>query len=355
MKNSSSQLDEQAHSVIAIALRLSFIAFLFIISFKILAPFVLPIVWGIIISIAVYPLFVRLSKILGGKDKWASAIIVAIGIAVFVVPFAVVIMSTVHGIEVFLAKLNAGTFVLPPPPEELNQWRVFGGRLYDFWLASSNNLMLLIEKLKPYLTEYLPTLFSSAAGVVGTIFQFIFSVIIAGLFLVNADGGKKAASGLFQTIIGKEGDSFVTLSKGTIKGVVQGVLGTAIIQTIFIGIGMFVIGVPGAGIWTVLVLIVAIIQLPPSLVVLPVIIYVFSVESTLVAVVFAVWSFVWSASDNIIKPMLMGRGVEVPMLVILLGSIGGMIAFGIIGLFIGSVTLAITYKIMIALGKRNQA
>jgi predicted PurR-regulated permease PerM len=324
------------------------------VSFKILAPFVLPIVWGIIISIAIYPVFAKLSKLYGGRDNWASATIVILGIAIFVIPFAAVIMSSVQGIEVFLDKLNGGTFQLPAPPSELNEWPVFGGKLYDLWLASSKNVMLLIEKLKPYLTDYLPTIFSSAAGVVGTIFQFIFSVIIAGLFLVNAEGGKKAASGVFKAIIGKEGDSFVSLSQGTIKGVVQGVLGTAVIQTIFLGIGMFVAGVPGAGIWTVLILVVAIIQLPPTLVVLPVILYMFSVETTTVAVLFAIWSIVWSASDNVIKPILMGRGVEVPMLVILLGSIGGMIAFGIIGLFIGAVTLAITYKIIVALGKRNE-
>lgn len=349
------KIEEQAHSVIAITLRMAFIAFLLIISFKIIAPFILPIVWGIIISIAVYPVFIKLSRILGGNEKWASAIIVVLGIAVFVVPFAMVIFNSVHGIEMFLNALNAGTFAIPAPPEECKEWPLIGSKLYAIWLASSENLMILIEKLKPYLTEYLPTIFSSAAGVVGTIFQFVFSVVIAGLFLINADGGKRAASGVFKTIIGKDGDSFVTLSHGTIKGVVQGVVGTAVIQTIFIGIGMYVTGVPGAGIWTVLVLIVAIIQLPPTLVVLPVIVYVFSVESTTVAVIFAVWSFVWSASDNIIKPLLMGRGVEVPMLVILLGSIGGMIAFGIIGLFIGSVALAITYKIIIALGKRNEA
>ena len=347
-------IEDQVHSAVAIALRLSFIAFLLIISFHILAPFVLPIVWGVIISIAVYPLFVKLAKLFGGKENWAAAILVILGIGIFVVPFAIVIMNTVHGLEVFVHQLNADTFKLPSPPEEVASWPIIGERLYAIWTQSSENLMVLIDKLKPYMTEYLPTIFSSAAGVVGTIFQFILAVIIAGLFLVNADGGKRAADALFKTIVGSEGEKFVTLSQGTINGVVQGVLGTAVIQTIFIGIGMFAVGVPAAGIWTVLILIVAIVQLPPTLIVIPVVIYVFSVESTTIAVIFAIWSVVWSASDNVIKPILMGRGVEVPMLVILLGSIGGMLAYGIIGLFIGSVTLAITYKIVVALGEKTK-
>ncbi|MGB1003994.1 MAG: AI-2E family transporter [Salibacteraceae bacterium] len=355
MKNTPEQIEESAHSAIAIALRMSFIAFLFIISFKILAPFILPIVWGVIISIAIYPLFDKLAFLLKGNKKIASAIIVMVGIAVFIVPFTVVIMNSVDGIESFVGKLDAGTFKLPPAPSPVADWPIIGEKLFNLWQSSSNNLEVLIDKLKPYLTDYLPTIFSSAAGVVGTIFQFIFSVIIAGLFLVNAEGGRKTANAIFKTIIGTDGEQFVKLSQGTIKGVVQGVLGTAVIQTIFLGIGMYAVGLPGAGVWTVLVLVVCIVQLPPTLIILPVIIYVFSVESTMVASIFGVWSIIWSASDNVIKPLLMGRGVEVPMLVILLGSIGGMMAFGIIGLFIGSVVLAITYKIMTALGSRTKS
>ena len=354
MKNTPEELEEKAQSAISIALRMGFIAFLFYLSFKILAPFILPIVWGVIISIAIYPLFAKLSKALGGKEKWASFILVILGIAIFVVPFGLVIVNSVEGIDVFLNELEQGTFKLPPPPESFAEWPVFGGKIYDAWLASSINLTALIEKLKPFLSEYLPMIFSSAAGVVGTVFQFIFAVIIAALFLVNAEAGKKAALTLFRTIVGRDADGLVTLSQGTIKGVVQGVLGTAVIQTIFLGIGMYVVGLPGAGIWTILVLVVAIIQLPPTLVMIPIIIYVFSFTGTTASILFTVWTILWSASDNVIKPLLMGRGVEVPMLVILLGSIGGMMAFGIIGLFIGSVALAITYKIAIAMGERSR-
>lgn len=353
MKNTPEQIEEQAHSAVAIALRLSFIAFLLIISFKIIAPFVLPIVWGIIISIAIYPLFSKLSSILGGKENWASTILVILGIAIFVVPFSVVVNNSLEAIEVFVDQLNEGTFKLPAPPEKVASIPMMGEDIYALWKSSSNNIEVLIDKLKPYLTEYLPSLISSAAGAVGVVFQFVFAVIIAGLFLVNAESGRKTANSVFRTIIGKDGEEFVKLSQGTIKGVVQGVLGTAVIQTIFLGIGMFVAGVPGAGIWTVLVLVVCIIQLPPTLVMLPIIAYGFSYLDSVPAIIFTVWSLVWSASDNVIKPLLMGRGVEVPMLVMLLGSIGGMMAFGIIGLFIGSVALAITYKIVVAMGKRS--
>ena len=354
MEDKNSQLEEKTHSAILLFLRLGFVALLLLLSFKIIVPFVMPIVWGIIISIGVYPVFQRLTQVFKGKKSIASTILVLIGIAIFVVPFTLLIMSTAESIEVFVSKLNAGTFHLPAPPPEVADWPIIGERLYGVWAKSSENLMVLIEKLKPYLTTVLPTIFSSAAGVVGTVFQFIFSVIIAGVLLVYADGGRKVAIAVFRTIIGNDGEGFVNLSKNTVNGVVRGVLGTAIIQTVFLGIGMFVLGVPGAGIWTVLVLLVAIIQLPPTLVIIPVIIYAFSVETTTVAVIFTVWSVIWSMSDSVIKPILMGKGSDIPMLVILIGSIGGMMAFGIIGLFVGSVVLAITYQVFIAIGNRQE-
>lgn len=347
------KIEESSSAAIAVALRLAFIALLLVLSFKILTPFIMPIVWGIIISVGIYPLFLKLTHVLHDKPTIASTIFVVLGIAILVVPFAFLISSTASSIELFVNNLNEDTFKIPPPPAYIENWPLIGDWLFDLWKKSSENLEVLVDKMKPYLTTVLPTIFSSAAGVIGTIFQFVFSVIIAGLLLVHAKKGKQVAVNTFKTIIGKEGEGFVEISIGTIRGVVQGVLGTAIIQTIFIGIGFFVMGIPGAGILTVLVLLVAIMQVPPTLVTVPVVIYVFGVENTTPAVIFSIWVIVWSASDNLLKPILMGRGVDIPMLVILLGSIGGMVAFGIIGLFVGAVILAITYKVMLAWGKTH--
>jgi predicted PurR-regulated permease PerM len=354
MELENNQLEKTTHASILLFLRVGFVGLLLFMSFKIVAPFLMPIVWGVIISIGIYPIFEKISSLIGGRKSIAATILVLVGIALFVVPFAMLIMSTAESIENFVDHLNLGTFKIPPPPADVVDWPLIGERLFDFWAKSSENLMVLIERIKPFLTRFLPTIFSSAAGVVGTIFQFIFSVIIAGVLLVYADGGRKVAVSTFRVIIGDAGEGFVNLSKSTINGVVRGVLGTAIIQTVLLGLGMFVIGVPGAGIWTVLVLLVAIIQLPPTLIMLPIIIYVFSVESTTIAVIFTIWSVVWSMSDSVIKPILMGKGSDIPMLVILIGSIGGMMAFGIIGLFVGSVVLAITYEVFVAIGKKQE-
>jgi len=137
----------------------------------------------------------------------------------------------------------------------------------------------------------------------------------------------------------------LTLSTATIRSVAVGVIGIAFIQAMLGGLGMMFAGVPAAGLLAIVILVLAIAQLPPLVVLLPVVIYVFSAESTTVAVVFMVWSILVSMSDAVLKPIFLGRGVDAPMLVILLGAIGGMITSGIVGLFIGAVILALGYKL----------
>ena len=147
-------------------------------------------------------------------------------------------------------------------------------------------------------------------------------------------------------VLGKKGGKdFVDITGATIRSVAQGVLGIALIQSILAGIGLMVMGVPYAGIWALLVLLLAIVQLPPLLILGPIIVYVFSVAATLPAVIFMIYGIMVSMSDAFLKPLLLGRGMDIPMLVILLGAIGGMLLSGVIGLFVGSVVLAVGYTL----------
>lgn len=344
---------ETNSNALLLFLRIGFVAILLLLSFKIIAPFILPIVWGIIISVGIYPIYNWMTKTLNGKHSLAATILAIFGISIFIVPFALLIMHSAESLEHFLLNLDEGSFSIPPPAADVADWPVIGEKLFDLWSKSSQNLTVLIEKLKPFIMDAIPGLFSSAAGAIGTVFQFVFSVIIAAVLLVYADNGRKMAISIFNVIIGENGEGFVNLSISTINSVVLGVLGTAVIQTVFLGFGMFMVEVPAAGVWTVLVLLVAIIQLPPTLVLIPIIIYVFSVESSTVAIVFTVWSILWSMADTFLKPVLMGKGSDLPMLVILIGALGGMVAFGIIGLFVGAVVLAISYEVFVAIGKQQ--
>lgn len=186
---------------------------------------------------------------------------------------------------------------------------------------------------------------STAAGAGVGILQFVISIIIAGVILANAVSFGAFLKTLARRLMGSRGDEFAMLASKTVRSVAQGVLGVALIQSLAAGVGLLAAGVPGAGLWALLVLLLAIVQLPPILILAPIILYVFSVSSTTVAVIFMIWSILVSMSDAFLKPLLLGRGVEVPMLIILVGAIGGMIYSGIIGLFVGAVVLALGYEL----------
>ena len=327
--------ENQIQRSINTALRIGFVALLFVMSYLILEPFLYPVIWGIIIAVALFPAHKKFSKILGNREKLSVTLIVIIGIALIVVPSIIFTTSTVESLQSVATNMEEGSLTIPEPDASVADWPLIGGMVFETWEMASKSLSKLVIKYTPQLMEFAPKILSFATGLVGTVFIFIISLIIAGALLVNAKAAEKTAVSVFKTLAGKGGEEFALLAGDTIRSVVQGVLGTAVIQTFFISIGLYVIGFPGAGVVALIVLFVAIIQLPLLLVAIPVIIYVFSYAGTTAAVIFTIWTILWSVSDNFIKPMLMGRGMDIPMLVILLGAIGGMMLGGIVGLFIG--------------------
>ncbi len=348
-------LNEKKHQfTMASALRISFMALLILMSFLIIKPFVMLVAWGIIIAIGIYPIFRKLARLLGNSEKLAAIIITLFALAIIVIPSIVFTSGTIDGLKVAIKSMEAGQLNVSPPPEDVAEWPLVGKSIFDIWGLAATNLEALLLRMEPQIREYAPKLFSAVAGLGMTIIQFILSIIIAGVLLVSAKSGEKAARGIFKILVGEDGDAFTTLAEGTIRSVVQGVLGVAIIQAILAGIGMFVVGMPGTGIWVFLVLMLAIMQLPPLLVLIPVAIYVFTIVDTTPAVIFLIYAIIVSISDTFLKPMFLGRGVDVPMMVILLGAIGGMLLSGIIGLFVGAVVLAITYKVFGALIRKAE-
>jgi len=341
--------ENQIQRSINTALRIGFVALLFVMSYLILEPFLYPVIWGIIIAVALFPAHKKFSKILGNREKLSVTLIVIIGIALIVVPSIIFTTSTVESLQSVATNMEEGSLTIPEPDASVADWPLIGGMVFETWEMASKSLSKLVIKYTPQLMEFAPKILSFATGLVGTVFIFIISLIIAGALLVNAKAAEKTAVSVFKTLAGKGGEEFALLAGDTIRSVVQGVLGTAVIQTFFISIGLYVIGFPGAGVVALIVLFVAIIQLPLLLVAIPVIIYVFSYAGTTAAAIFTIWTILWSVSDNFIKPMLMGRGMDIPMLVILLGAIGGMMLGGIIGLFVGAVFLAFSYKIFQAI------
>ena len=317
--------------------------------YLIVRPFLVPLLWGAIIAIGIFPLHQKLVAGLGGQEKAAAIVITLLLFALVIIPAGLFTDTAVEGLQRLTQRLEAGTLTVPSPPETVAAWPVIGKPLSELWQLASVNIAAALERLEPQLKVYAPKLLAAAAGIGLAVLQSILSIFIAGWLLVHAQEGEKIAQGVFTRLAGEQGEEFTALAAATIRSVVQGVLGVAVIQSLLAGVGLLLIDVPAAGLWVVIVLFLAVVQLSPILILGPIAAYVFSTTATTPAVLFLIWSLLVSASDTFLKPLLLGRGAQVPTLVILLGVIGGMLLAGIIGLFVGAVILALGYKIFQAL------
>ena len=329
-------------------IHIGFVVLLLYWCFKIGQPFIEIIVWGIIIAVTIHPGYNRLKSALGGRGRLAATLITLLALIVLLVPTFMLSESLINTVQELSAQIDEGTLSVPPPSESVRSWPVIGEPLYKFWSLGSDNLGAALSEMTPQLRKLGIRLLSTLANTGVGILKFVVSIIIAGVLLANAAGGGQAARAFAGRLAGERGAMFVELAGATVRSVAQGILGVALIQSLLAGLGCLMVGVPGAGLWTLLVLILAVIQLPTLLVLGPIIVYVFSTTSTITAVLFAIWSVLVGVCDAFLKPLLMGRGVDVPMLVIFIGAIGGFAASGIIGLFVGAIILALGYKLFLA-------
>ncbi len=330
------------------AIRIGVLALLAAWSFMIMRPFIMPIMWGVIIAVAVFPAYGYLTAKLGGRRRLTASLITVLALALLLVPSVRFFGGTFDAVRSVAEQMDAGTLAVPPPPEGVSTWPLIGEDVHGIWSQASANLEATLQGYEPQVRAFGRWLLSSVAGLGMSVVQFVISIIIAGVFLAMAEGGKGAAVRVATRFAGDRGAALTTMTEKTIRSVAIGVVGIALIQSAMGGIGMALAGVPAAGLWALLILILAVIQLPPLLVLGPVAIYVFSSASTVTAVLFLIWAIIVSGSDTFLKPLFLGRGVDVPMLVVLLGAIGGMMLSGIIGLFLGAVILAIAYQLFIA-------
>jgi predicted PurR-regulated permease PerM len=269
-------------------------------------------------------------------------------ILVLVIPSILLAETLVAGLKNLADGLQDGSLQVPPPPEGVSTWPVIGQPLADLWSLASVNMEKALQQIGPQLQEIGIALLSAAGQTGLALLLFIVSIIIAGVLLANAQAGGRMAENLAIRLVGERGVEHVRMAEATVRSVARGILGTAAIQAMLAGIGLLVAGIPGAGLWALLCLILALMQIGPMPVMLLAAIYMFATADTLPAVLFTVWALVVVASDNVLKPILLGRGVDVPMLVILIGALGGFITSGIIGLFVGAVILALGYRLFMA-------
>jgi predicted PurR-regulated permease PerM len=329
-------------------LRIAALLLLVIWCLQILEPFLLPIVWGGIIALALHPAFVQLAKRLGGRDLLAGVTVALLLVLLLVVPMLLLGETLVESSLELGRKVRDGTLALPPPPESVSGWPLIGVPLAEFWTLASNNLQSALTPLLPYLKPAAGWLASAGAGLgLGLVYSLV-AIVIAGAMLARTEAVERVGRALVGKLAGTRGAELAELAKQTVRGVASGVLGVAIIQALLSGLGMLVAGVPGAGLWTLFALLFCVVQAGPALVLIPAVIYLFSFAEPTTATLFLAWSVFVVAIDNVLKPLLMGRGVKAPIAVLFVGSIGGLLTMGIVGLFVGAVVLVVGYTLLMA-------
>ncbi len=334
--------------LIQLVIRLGLLAVLIVWTLVLIRPFVPILAWSVVLAVALNPVFQRLAKILGGRPKLAAAILTLIALAIVIGPATWLGLGAVDGIKDLAGQLTAGEVVVPSPPQALKNWPMVGPWLYGLWDQASTNLRSLLREVVPHLKPFASTLLGLAGDAgVGTI-KFLLSVAVAGFLFPYGPQLVAAGRGFLSRIVPDQSEHFLDLAGATIRAVSQGVIGVAIIQSLLAGIGFKLAGIPSAGLLAFVVLLLSIVQIGATIVILPVIVWIWTDKDVATALLLTVFLVIVGVLDNILKPLVMGRGLTTPALVILIGVIGGTLAHGIIGLFIGPIVLSVAWELMVA-------
>ncbi len=337
---------DEGPRVVDLAVRLMALGLLVAWCFVLLRPFVAVVVWGAILAVALAPVHVWMARRLAGRQGLAAVLLTLIGLVVILGPVSVLLTELAGNAASLLAALEAGTIEVPPPPSGVASWPLIGPPLSDVWTEASDNLEGVLQRNADSLRRAGGTLVRVAAGAGLTILQFIAAMILAGVFLPNAPAITAGLARLLDRLTPERGRGFVALAGATVRNVARGVVGIALLQGLLLGVGFLAAGIPLAGVWAVLCTFLIIVQIGPTLVVVGTLVYAWTALGTLTALLFTLWIVPMTLLDNVLKPIVMARGLPVPMVVILLGVLGGTLAHGIIGLFVGPVVLAFGYELM---------
>jgi predicted PurR-regulated permease PerM len=328
-------------------IRAGLVVALVVFCYQIFHPFLDLMLWSVILAVTMYPAHVKLRSRMGGRDGRAATILVLVAIVVLLVPLSLLGKSLLESAHDGVAALRAGDVQVPPPSEAVKDWPLVGKPLYGYWLQASTDLSGLAQKFAPEIKAFGLSALGKMAGVALGLVLFFAALAIAGIMMAFGELGYRSAVAICGRLFGPDrSEKTAALCTSTIRAVAQGVVGIAFIQAILVGLGLAVYGVPAFGVLSLVVVMFGILQLPVLLITLPVIAWVLHGDgATAGSITFSVYLFIAGLADNVLKPLLLGRGVDVPMPVVLIGALGGMVTGGILGLFIGPVMLAVAYQL----------
>jgi predicted PurR-regulated permease PerM len=344
-----SELEKRASSrLLDVLIRAGLIAVLAVLCYIVFAPFLALMAWAIILAVTLYPLHRSLARRVGGKQGLAATLVVLGGLLLIVTPTALLMNSFGSSIHDLVRVVQHNTLDIPAPREGVKDWPIAGSKIYDIWSQAHTDLPGLVASLQPKIGDLARKALSTVASIGLGILQFLASFIVAGVLMAYGEAGSRGSRAIFERIIDSErGEPFARLCTATIRAVAQGVIGIAFVQAILVGVALLLAGVPWAGVLAMITLVLSIAQVPALIVILPAIVYIWSSGnySNGAALAYTIVLLLSGMADNVLKPLMLGRGVDAPMPVILLGALGGMANGGILGMFVGATLLALGYQI----------
>jgi len=344
-----SVLEERfAARLLDVLIRAGLVLAMAVIVYRVFSPFLTLTVWALILAVTLYPLNCLIARRVKGRQGIAATLLVLLCIGLLVVPIAVLMNSLGDTIQDFITRVQTNALEIPPPPDRVAAWPFVGAKLHATWSRAHDDLPGLVQSLQPKIGELAKAGLTFVASIAGALLLFLASIVLAGIFMAFGEPAAQACQSIFQRLVGKErGEEFTNLSAATIRAVAQGVVGVALIQAILVGVCLLIASVPWAGALAAIVLVLGIAQVPAVIVTLPAIAYIWTsgTYDSVGAIVYTVLLLVAGLADNVLKPLMLGRGVDVPMPVILVGALGGMAAAGIVGMFVGATLLALAYQL----------
>ena len=347
-----------ASGLLEVLIRAGLIFALAALCFQIFAPFLTLMVWGLILAVTLYPMQVYVAAKLGGRQGLAATMIVILGIALIVAPTAILMSSLGDSVQRLIHDVQSDALVIPAPRESVAGWPVIGERVYALWSQAHADLPALVKSMQPKIGDLAKSALAFVASIGGGLLLFLAALIIAGILMAFGRSGSRASLAISERLAGPaRGAEFATLATATIRAVAQGVIGVAFIQAIIVGLCLLVAGVPWAGVLAMIALVLGIAQIPALIVTLPAIAYIWLLGDygKGEAILYTLLIFVAGLADNVLKPLMLGRGVDAPMPVILIGALGGMAAAGILGMFVGATLLALGYQLFMGWVAANRS
>ena len=349
LPQADSELEQRASSsLLDVLIRASLIGLLAVLCYQIFSPFLTLMVWSIILAVTLYPLHQWLAGKVSRKQWLASIILVIVGLVLIITPMALLMNSFADSVRHFIGAVQQNTLAIPAPREGVEKWPLVGKQIHDVWSKAHTDLPGFVRSMQPKIGELAQKAVAMVASIGSGLLLFLVSFLVASILMAYGESGARGSRAIFVRVAGAaRGEALAKLSTATIRAVALGVIGVAFIQAILIGLALLLAGVPAAGVLSAIALVLGIAQVPALIVTVPAIIYIWSSGDyrTAAAITHTIILLLTGMADNVLKPLMLGRGVDAPMPVILLGALGGMASGGILGMFVGATLLALGYQI----------